>query len=569
MSPRERLCATTRRAGLLVCALAGLWSCADCGRSARSAEELLPGAFAVAGVTAPLGQLSLALEREAKALSTTALAEPINGVVVAMARELGFDLLKREGLLSAGLDPERGAAFVIPPAQGAQRTPWMAALPLAKPDLFLQKVDALLQRRGLFPQREEEARAGLKIVVYSRPGDQQKVGFGVVRGHGLVARAADPVAELVAAQGRPVELSLAKNPQLARARADQGARDVIVILSEGTELLRRFATIGAPGETSVGLLLKEPLGEAGADGFSARIVQRLTESAAKALHEALPGGQDLLGFLPKAPLMLQLSVRTEKLPELLKATRLAPLVEGLEASLKAQGLELDKGVFASLGSEVALAVRLSPTANLARATDPAVFELTGGGFLDVIEVTALGAVVEPKKLEAVLDAALDGQGRGRQARFEELGLVVKKGPSTLGEGFEWTVTDQRGHEARLGVVASPSRASGAAAIGYLLSGKGDPKEILAAVLKPPAQATAPAAAAVRVDLAELWTQVQRLPPEAYGSGPGAMVARSLTTQVLEPLSRLKGKVELRIVLDRLSVDAAVSLAGPKAGAPKP
>src|ERR1700694_2613103 len=96
---------------LLLLAAAGCSRCA--GSRAAAAEELLPAHPSAAVITAPLGavaqHLAALTDRASSLPGGERLGEPRRGV----AAQLGFDPLTRDGLLSAGLDPDRGVAVAL------------------------------------------------------------------------------------------------------------------------------------------------------------------------------------------------------------------------------------------------------------------------------------------------------------------------------------------------------------------------------------------------------------------------------------------------------------------------
>src|SRR5207237_9161844 len=116
-------------------------------------------------------------------------------------------------LLSAGLDPDRGAAVAL--FEARPRPEWVVALPLTKPDLFAQTVQRLMvERFGASP--------GAQPQTFERAGTS--IAWKVVKGYGMIARGASPMARLDPPM-RPEE-SLAKAPGLTKARTHLGAADV-------------------------------------------------------------------------------------------------------------------------------------------------------------------------------------------------------------------------------------------------------------------------------------------------------------------------------------------------------
>jgi len=136
------------------------------------------------------------------------------------AAQLGFDPLAREGLISAGFDPDRAAAVAFFEAQ--PRAELIAALPVSKPDLFLQTMQRLLVDRGGFSRAEGQSQSA---TLFERGGT--RVAVSVVRGYGLFARTRDPAASIAEAGARQPEQSLARDPGLAAARNRLGAQDFV------------------------------------------------------------------------------------------------------------------------------------------------------------------------------------------------------------------------------------------------------------------------------------------------------------------------------------------------------
>ncbi len=290
--------------GALALALLASASCARCGgpRSAASAEELLPAHPSGAVVTAPLG----AVAQHLAALSDRAASIP-GGEQLAQARkqlaaQLGFDPLTREGQLAAGLDPDRGAAVAIFVAQ--PRPEWVIALPLTKPDLFAQTIQRLfVERFGAAP--------GPQPHTFERGGTS--IGWNVVRGYGMIARGADPLARIAAPQSKD---SLAQPPGLAAAKAQLGAQDFVVWAPAGSELPKRYTSRPLPGDVAVSL-------QGSAQGLATRLFAQMPPPEAARAQAMLPGGgASLVELLPAdAPLRARLGLSPQ---ELLQSARRQP-----------------------------------------------------------------------------------------------------------------------------------------------------------------------------------------------------------------------------------------------------
>ena len=550
-------------------------SCARCGApAAGSAEELLPPGEGAA-LSAPLGKLAASVA----ALSASALLLPggdkLGSTARALAQQLGIDALSRDGLLAAGLDPDRGAALaLLPLPAGAQRPPWVAALPLTKPDLFTQKLELLLQQRAGFPLRTEEPRGGVKAIVFARPGVLEKVGYALVRGYAVVARSADPAAELATAAARPLDQSLARAPKLAQARRDLGPQDLLVLTPEGSELLQRLVRRPLPGAAAAGLAV-----EGGGATLRVRIAQDLGGAAITAINTLLPAGKVLwpTDHLPmRDVLTARAAVAPSQLPMLLaQVPALAePLARAREA-LKAKGADLDQDLFGALLPGVEVSLGLAYEANLGRLVDPDLLDVRARSPFDVVQVVAVAGTDDAARVRRVLAAAA--------ALLPSLGATVTTSTREETEGVflveEWAVRYPGGEGVRFGLFwvsgqppggaadAGP-RPAHASAIAFVTGGFGGFGRFLAWTHRRSDglemdELVGDAPVLAELDLGMLWGVVHLLPDSAFGSGPQMFMARSLVTQVIDPLRRLRARFELRPTARGVVVDLAVSLAAMK------
>src|SRR5258708_39960753 len=136
-----------RRGPLL--ALVFTASGARCGapQSAASAEELLPQRPSGAVVTAPLGAVAEHLAALADTMAAIPGGEQLADLRKGVAAQLGFDALTRDGLISAGIDPLRGAAVAVIEAQ--PRPEWvLAGSPLEPDPFYTTKTKAPLRPTG-------------------------------------------------------------------------------------------------------------------------------------------------------------------------------------------------------------------------------------------------------------------------------------------------------------------------------------------------------------------------------------------------------------------------------------
>jgi len=219
-----------RTARHLVFALALAAGCSRRAQNAKAPEELLPQRPVAAVITAPLGPVAQHLSELFARAAQIPGGEQLEAARRGTAAQLGFDPLTRDGLASAGLDPDRGAAVAV--TQGGPRPGWVAALPVANQDAFSKTVDRILRERAGFTDRSEETRSGTRIVVFSRPGVPERIAHAFVRGHAIVARGPDPAADVAAAGARKAEESLSQGDRLRSAREDVGAQDLTVLAAE-------------------------------------------------------------------------------------------------------------------------------------------------------------------------------------------------------------------------------------------------------------------------------------------------------------------------------------------------
>jgi hypothetical protein len=492
--------------------------CSRCAgpKSAASAEELLPQHPSGAVVTAPLSLLAM----HGAALSDRAASLPggeqLGEARKAVAAQLGFDPLTRDGLLSAGLDPDRGAALALLP--GTPRPEWVAALPLTKPDRFLASVQRLLvERAGFVPAAQQPAAAK----VFERGTSVEKIAVAVVRGYGLIARGSDPGA-LVSA--RPVEQSLARAAGLSAARQKLGAQDLIVWAPPGGDLPKRFTPRPLPGDVSLGMT-------GSARGIATRFYAQLPPAESAQAQTALPGGgAALVELLPEnAFLRARLGVAPERLLQLVP--------EQLGMALEA----LPKDVFAGLKPGVALSLGVARGANIGQAIDYG-FDWRRKSPFETVELVALAEVVDEKLVLRNLEAVAKA--------MPQLGARVER------KGNDFQVTYAGGKGARFGLHER---------LAYLIGGGIAPQDLRRTPRSNNPEEAAlweDAGAAVRIDFGKLSDALRALPETAYGSGPQAYVARSLVSQVIEPLRPVRLTLTVQAGAGFLGGSADVEIVAP-------
>src|SRR5689334_18253344 len=301
-----------RACTLLLVVAAG---CSRCGaKSAGSAEELLAGRPAGAVVTSPLGAVAQHLAALADRLQSLPGGEQLGTYRRSVATQLGFDPLTREGLLAAGLDPDRGAAvdvFNLGPAAD-----WAVALPLTRPDVFAQTMQRLLLTRlGASPGQQPQT--------FERDGST--LAWKVVRGYGMLARGAAPMGHL---EPPAKEESLARAAGLDAARKQLGAQDFVVWAPVGSALPKLYTSRTLPGDVALAV-------QGSQEGLASRLIFLLPPADAQRAKEALPGGGvSLVDLLPPdATVRARLGIASARLLEYLRGNAaLRPVLDQLHGA---------------------------------------------------------------------------------------------------------------------------------------------------------------------------------------------------------------------------------------------
>ena len=491
------------------CALALVFaaSCSRCGgpKSAASAEELLPQRPSAAVTTAPLATLALHFAALSDRVATLPGGEVLAEYRKGLAAQLGFDPLTREGLLSAGLDPDRGAAVALVP--GDPRPDWVVALPLSNPEQFSKTVQRLmLERFGAAP--------GAQPQTFERGG--ATIWWRVVRGYGLIARGKS---ELVA-ERKPSE-SLASVPH-----GKLNGQDLAIWAPEGSDLPRRYTTRPLRGDVALSVL-------GGQKGLSLRLVANLPPDQSDRARAALPGGGSaLIELLPDAPVRLRLGVSPAQLLEILRGdARLGPVLE------KLRGLD---DVFGALQPGAALSVAVAKNASLAQAIDYGLDWRRKSPF-ETVQLVALAQVGDKTKLLKALDALA-------KQLPAEAGLKVAR----TGDDFQTTYAAGAG--ARFGV-----RDIDGKPVAYVMGGELRPEDLKRSA---GAALSGDGGAEGRADFGKLADQIHALPESTYGTGPQSYVTRSVVAQVIDPLKPLRLSLALQAQPGLLDASLDVEIAAP-------
>jgi hypothetical protein len=238
-------------------------------------------------------------------------------------------------------------------------------------------------------------------------------------------------------------------------------------------------------------------------------------------------------FLPRdAPLVARAGLQPA---EVLREARRVPELAQVLAQV---GDPVAEEVAASLLPGAAISVGIAPRANLGALVDLSPLDWRRRSPFETLQVVALAPVGDRARLERAFEAAARALPR--------LGAQVSRA------GSGWQVRYPGGEGPRFGI-----RELGGSPVAYLVGGG------IAAEQLAPGEPRAPvleqdAGAAMLLDFGKLAEKVRALPEGAYGSGPQAYVARSVVSQVVEPLSTLR--LTATALAGEHGVDAEIGLA---------
>jgi hypothetical protein len=504
-----------RRLSLLVLLIAA--GCSRCGeKSAAAAEELLPAHPPLAVVTAPLGSIMGHLATLADRAATLPGGDQLAELRKGFTARLGFDPFTREGLLADGVDPDRGAALAI--LSDGKPPDLLVALPLANPELFMEKLQSMLVQSMGYSPAGEGTRFARR---FERRGTQ--LGLGVVRGYGVIARGP----EAMKLFQQPPSATLAADAGLKAMRGKLGGQDLLMYAPQGSPLPSRYGAPPLPGDLALGVT-------SSAQGLALRLIAQLPPDAAARVQAVLPGGgASLANLLPAdAAVRARLGIAAPQVLTLLqRIPQLAPLLD------KPDVAEL----FASLAPGASLSLGLEKTANLGQLVDYGLDWRRKSPF-ETVQLVALAQVADQQRFAKALEALA--------LRLPSLGAQV----AHAGDDFQITYSGGKG--ARFG-----SLDLGGKKVAYVVGGALGPMELKSSPPDRDPDAAAlfqDAGAAGLADFGKLYDAVHALPQEAYGSGPQSYVTRSLVGQVVDPLKPLR--ISLGVMAGPGSLDASLTLA---------
>ena len=499
---------------------------AGCGRKREypPPDRFVPADAPLAVLVPGLGTAA----RQAGALYRTIAQAPQAAQVAeahaALKAQLGFDPLDPRGMEQAGVDPAGSAAAALGSASSSV---------LVLPVLDLAKLDATLARlardRMGATQRVTVQLRGVEVVTFRREGKgPAALGYAAIGPHALLASGPDAPEAVAAAATLPEDRSLWKSPAAARAREALGPGWLVTVLvPAGSTALadlrvaRDGAALGIRAESArLGLRL-------------ALLLSPEREAWWKALRGDGAVDEGAVALLPpEAALVLRFAGDPAE-----ATRRLEPwLPPEAKKALVAQRLDPVAGLAPALGPGGALSLALAPTFTLTDFSSPR-FDLRR---VDPFSFVHLDAVL-PVRDAAVLRAFV--------ARLQKAGprlslKVVPRGPAAEPTG--WTLSWGK---AQVGLALDGARllVSGGAHRLAALEARSTGGEGYAAPGPAARTALSSGLGGAVLDVEHMARSVEVLPEEAYGTGPNAVVMRSLVNRYLEPATALS-TIALRLEL---------------------
>lgn len=511
---------------LAVLLLAG---CGRCGAPAAGppAERWVPARVTAVVLVPRLAEAA----RQGAALHGTLASLPgqyeLQALRGALSAQLSFDLLDPASMAGAGLDPERGAALAeLPATRPEEGGDTLLVLPVGDQGKLTDLMARLARDRlGAAAQGLENAN-GKPITVWRRAaGEPAALAAAAAGAHLLVSPGPAGPEVLRGALALDPALSLEQAPAWRRAREALGEAGAVQVFAPP-----------AAGPVVPGLATEGVAASASATARSLKVAVAAPLGAAEPRYRPLagtgPGKAGQVPFDPAAALVGRLSADP--------AAALALLDPWLGAG---PAQEVLRRAAALAAPPVEAAVTLAPRADLAAA-------MAGRALADplaVVQVEVTAAVKPGADVRAFSDDLVRAWGgTAKDGRWSYSG-----GPSGQ---VAWTVADGR-------VLLAAGPAGALDALAARAGGKG-----------PGWKAPAPAAGealggglgGLVFDGGALARALQALPPESYGAGPDAVVARSLAAKAALPGGQaLVLSLRADLPAGALRLVAELSLTGPE------
>jgi hypothetical protein len=518
---------------LLVALQTGCGACA--GGPPRNAEEFVaPDAPLIISVPSLGG---LADHVQARKASARAAGNTI--VITWLAslagdQMLGFDPFTREGLKSAGLDPDRSLSV-----GGSQRKGGCAAIPYTDLD------KALATARRLGPDRlgasvvETRKVGDTSVKVFAREAGGEAVAAYATQDRFLLFAMGDSAPYAVAAAlTRKPEASAAKTGPFVATKQHLGARDLYFMIPKVPDGLYRFL----PNTFAAGLAVTD-------SEVALRALFPVSDSHGNSMSRILVGGASPVAELPPdEPGYLRGSVDWVSLAKVLGETGpSASAVETLRAAFTRAGIDFDKDVLGNLQPGFALSMDMAPTASLSTALrlDPNVQNP-----FQNYSVVVLGEAKDAAKAQAAfakLPQAIEPFGV-TITTHDVGGSPVYTAHYKLGEGLSWTM---HGNE----IIAAGGLADHLDA-SLLELEKRTPRLQRTQFTPHAADALfSEAGVALALDLGRLSASVKRVPA---GYGPGAFMAGIIENK-LNDVARFRPVVAFSPAEGGVAVDVVTNV----------
>jgi hypothetical protein len=497
-------------------------------------ERYVPATAPLAVVVPALGTAARQAGALYRTIAVAPQAAPLAEAHAALKAQLGFDPLDPRGIEQAGVDPAGAAAAAL-----GSSTPPVLVLPVQDLPRLDATVARLARDRMGATQRVTVQVKGIEVVTFRREGKgPASIAFASVGAHALLASGPDSPGAVADAATLPEEGSLWKSPLLVRAREALGPGWIaIAVAPPGSPALddlrpaRDGAALGVKAEAArLGLRAALFLTAAREEWWKSLAGGKATDTSATS---ALP---------PDAALVVRWAGQPAE-----AARRLEPWYPpSVRKALADRRLDPVEGLAPALAPGAVASLALAPTFTLTDFASPR---------FDARKVDPFSLV----HLDAVLPVRDSAAVRAYLARLQRSAprmalQVVPRGPVSAPTG--WTISWGK---ARLGLSLSGER--------LLVAGGPDRLAALEAREKGGYEPSTPAGKSALasglggavLDVDHLARSVEALPDEAYGTGPNAVVMRSLVSKYLEPASALaavSARVELvpgAVLLD-LDVD---------------
>ncbi len=509
---------------LVLALMASIGAC-RCGGSAKetNAEQFFPADVALLVSVPNLGSLS----DKARGLIASAKGGPggseLAGLQSGIARQLGFDPFTREGLDAAGLDPD-GTLVLGNLATDQMRG--LAALPYKDLSTLEETIARIAKNRSGATVVEKRTHDGQGVMVVTRSAGGAPVFAYATRQHYLLLASGDePLDRLVAAVRRKPEESIAPSPAYREARDKVGAAELFVFTPR-TEAAPRFL----PDAALFGLTFGQR------EVSLAAFVALSPQTSASVAAALTGGGATQLSRLPKgAPAYLRgavdLAAVMKRLEEEPESKR---LLDAVRADATEAGVDFDAEIVGNLTGPFAASFGLAPTMEVQTALnlDPA-----RQNPFENYSLLALAQVKDAAKAAATMAhlGALAKRLGGEVSSREVAGRTLYTASYRLGEGISWLLD---GNDLLIagGFGESLERViSDVGARKGLVDANDFGTRAREALFGVPG-------AALALDFGKVGESFDQLPESSFGTGPGAYMAKSATTNVVKQLSQLRAVV---------------------------